>query len=184
MAKEWYVVKIYSGQDKKIQAVLENELELNGVDDLVDEVVVPMETVTEVKGGKKKQRTKVFFPGYVLMKMDLTLKVKHAILNTPGIMNFVGPNNEPQVLRDNEVNRILKRVDESKVEPTEKVKITVPYKVGDSIRVIDGPFNEFKGTIEEISEEKQKVKVMVSIFGRSTPVELDFTQVDLDEGQE
>ena len=180
MAKEWYVVKIYSGQDKKIKQVIENELELQSLDSRVEEVVVPMETVTEVKGGKKKQRTKVFFPGYVLLKMDLDLKLKHCILNTPGIMNFVGPNNEPQILRESEVNRILKRVDDSKAEPKEQTKIEVPYKVGDSVRVIDGPFNEFKGNVEEIDEAKQKVKVMVSIFGRSTPVELDFTQIELE----
>ena len=178
MAQDWYVIKIYSGQDKKIQLIIENELELQGVEKYVEEVVVPMETITEIKDGKKKERLKVFFPGYVLMKMELNLKVKHAILNTPGIMNFVGPNNEPQILRENEVNRILKRVNDSKAEPEERTKIEIPYTVGDSVRVVDGPFNDFKGTVEEIDVGKQKVKVMVSIFGRSTPVELDFTQIE------
>ena len=180
MAAEWYVVKIYSGHDKKIVPVLEKELELHGVNDLVEEVIVPMETVTEMKDGKKKQKTKVFFPGYVLIKMELNLKTKHAVLDTPGIINFVGPKNQPQALQEKEVMRILKRVDDSKVEEVAG-KITVPYKVGDPVRVVDGPFNDFKGVVEEVSDEKQKVKVMVSIFGRSTPVELDFLQVELEE---
>jgi transcriptional antiterminator NusG len=177
MAKEWYVVKIYSGQDKKIKDVLENEIEINGVRKDIEEIVVPMETVTEVRNGKKRERNKLFFPGYVLIKMEITPQSKHTILNAPGIMNFVGPNNEPQILRDAEVNRILRRVQDSKVDNTESKTINVPYTVGDSVRVVDGPFNDFKGVIEEFNEEKQKVKVMVSIFGRSTPVELDFNQV-------
>ena len=174
MAKEWYVVKIYSGHDKKILPVIEQEIEISGVSDLIEEVVVPMETVVEMKNGKKKEKNKVFFPGYILVKMELNL------LNTPGIVSFVGPNNQPQALRDAEVNRILKRVVESQEESTRE-KIQIPFKVGDSVRVVDGPFNDFKGVVEEINEEKLKIKVMVSIFGRSTPVELDFMQVVIEE---
>lgn len=176
MSKEWYVLKIYSGHDKKIVPVIEQELELQGVRDLIEEIVVPTETVVEIKDGKKKEKTKTFFPGYILVLMELTLKTKHALLNTPGIVNFVGPKNQPQALRASEVNRILKRVSDSE-EESKSEKIKAPYKVGDPIRVIDGPFNDFKGYVEEINEEKMKVKVMVSIFGRSTPVELDFMQV-------
>lgn len=180
MAKDWFVVKIYSGHDKKIIPVVEQELEINGVRDLVEEIIVPMETVVEMKDGKKKEKNKVFFPGYILVKMELNLKTKHAILNTPGIVSFVGPKNQPQALRETEVNRILKRVVESKEDSTRE-KIQIPFKVGDSVRVVDGPFNDFKGFVEEINEEKLKIKVMVSIFGRSTPVELDFMQVVIEE---
>jgi transcriptional antiterminator NusG len=180
MAQDWYVLKIYSGHDKKIVPVVERELEIQGVRDLVEEIVVPTETVVEMKDGKKKEKTKVFFPGYILVKMELNVKTKHAVLNAPGIVSFVGPNNEPQALRPTEVNRILRRVSESE-EESKSDKIKVPYKVGDPIRVVDGPFNDFKGYVEEINEEKMKVKVMVSIFGRSTPVELDFMQVVIEE---
>ena len=148
MAAEWYVLKIYSGHDKKIVQVLEKELELNKVSDQVEDIIVPVETIVEMKDGKKKEKTKVFFPGYVLIKMELNLKTKHAVLNSPGIVNFVGSKNHPQPLRDNEVTRILKRVDDSNNEEY-KEKISVPFKVGDSIRVIDGPFNDFKGFVED-----------------------------------
>lgn len=180
MAMEWYVVKIYSGHDKKIVPVLEKEFEIHGLADQVEEIVVPVEKVVEMKDGKKKEKTRVFFPGYILIKMDINLKTKHVLLNAPGIINFVGPKNEPQPLREAEVNRILRRVAESEDEAKSE-KIKAPYKVGDPIRVVDGPFNDFKGYVEEINEEKMKVKVMVSIFGRSTPVELDFMQVVVEE---
>ena len=126
---------------------------------------------------KKRVRNRIFFPGYMLVEMELDRVTQHLILNAPGVTNFVGPKNQPVPLHEDEVNRILGRVEERKGEEI----FEIPYQVGDPVKVIDGPFTEFAGVVEEINEEKKKLKVMVSIFGRSTPVELDFLQVELEK---
>jgi len=140
------------------------------------QVLIPKEDVVEMRDGKKKMKTRVFFPGYMLVEMELNKNTEHLILNTPQVINFVGPKNRPQPLRKAEVDRILGHVDRASGSQV----IEVPFEVGDSIKVIDGPFKDFTGVVRDINVEKRKVKVMVSIFGRSTPIELDFLQVSTD----
>jgi transcriptional antiterminator NusG len=147
-----------------------------GIREQIANVLIPSEEVVEMKNGKKKTKKRVFFPGYMLIEADLTKEIKHLILNTPSIINFVGPNNEPTPLSEAEVQRIRGRVDQVRDQET----VEVPFHVDDAIKVIDGPFKDFTGFIKEVNLEKRKLKVMVSIFGRSTPVELDFLQVTTD----
>ena len=174
---QWYAVHVLSGHERKIRAYLENEADVAGLKSKIGQVLIPSEQVTEMREGKKRVRNKVFFPGYMLVQMVLDKETRHLILNTPGITNFVGPKNEPQPLRKDEIDRILGRV-----EAAEGAEVLdIPFRIGDPIRVIDGPFTDFTGFVEEINEEKKKVKVRVSIFGRSTPVELDFLQVELEK---
>lgn len=174
---KWYAIHVLSGHERKVKAHLENEAEIAGLSEKLSQVLIPSEQITEMREGKKRVRNKVFFPGYMLVEMVLDKETRHLVLNTPGITNFVGPKNEPQALRQEEVDRILGKV----MESTESEVIDIPFRVGDPIRVIDGPFTDFTGFVEEINEEKKKVKVLVSIFGRSTPVELDFLQVELEK---
>ncbi len=173
---KWYALHVLSGHEQKVKAHLENEAELAGLSDKIEQILIPAEQVTEMRQGKKRTRNKVFFPGYMLVEMELSKETRHLVINTPGITNFVGPRNQPQPLRQDEVERILGRVDEAGSEE----RVEIPFRIGDPIRVNDGPFTDFTGFIEEINEEKKKVKVRVSIFGRSTPVELDFLQVELE----
>ena len=173
---KWYALHVLSGHEQKVKAHLENEAELAGLSDKIEQILIPSEQVTEMRQGKKRTRNKVFFPGYMLVEMELNKETRHLVVNTPGITNFVGPRNQPQPLRQDEVDRILGRVDEASTEE----RVEIPFHIGDPIRVNDGPFTDFTGFIEEINEEKKKVKVRVSIFGRSTPVELDFLQVELE----
>ncbi|MFH1734563.1 MAG: transcription termination/antitermination protein NusG [bacterium] len=172
----WYTVQVFTGQEQKIKNYLDTEIERLGIRDQIATVLIPSEEVIEMKNGKKKSKRRVFFPGYMLLESDLTKEIKHLILNTPSVINFVGPNNEPTPLSPAEVNRILGRVDQVRDQET----VEVPFQVDDAIRVIDGPFKDFTGFIKEVSLDKRKLKVMVSIFGRSTPVELDFLQVTTD----
>ncbi|NIV96389.1 transcription termination/antitermination factor NusG [candidate division KSB1 bacterium] len=174
---EWFAIRGYSGKEKKIKEALLLEAERGGFADMIEEVMVPSENVVEMRDGKKRVRDKVFFPGYVLVKMELTKETRHLVENTPGVLNFVGPKGEPQPLRDDEISRIMGDVEEK--EGREVVE--TPFKVGDPIKVIDGPFVDFNGFVEDVNEEKQKVKVRVSIFGRPTPVELDYLQVELEK---
>jgi transcriptional antiterminator NusG len=171
--KKWYAVHVLSGHERKVKSQLENEADIAGLSDKIFQVLIPSEQITEMRDGKKRTRNKVFFPGYMLVEMVLDKETRHLILNTSGITSFVGPKNEPQPLRQDEVDRILGRVEES----GEGEILDIPFSTGDPILVIDGPFTDFSGFVEEINEEKKKVKVRVSIFGRSTPVELDFLQV-------
>ncbi len=176
-AKKWYAIHVLSGHERKVKAYLENEARAAGITEKITNVLIPSEEVTEMREGKKRTRNKVFFPGYMLVEMALDKETQHLVLNTPGVTNFVGPKNVPQPLRADEIDRILGRVQESQTREV----IDVPFRVGDPIKVIDGPFSDFTGFVEDINEEKKKVKVMVSIFGRSTPVELDFLQVELEK---
>lgn len=174
----WYVVHVFTGMEKKIKSFLEEEIERLGYQDLITQVLIPSEEVVEMKHGKKKTKSRVFFPGYMLLEMMLTKETQHLILNTPNVINFVGPKNKPQALQPAEVDRILGRVHEVQ----ETMAVEIPFEVDDSVKVIDGPFKDFTGVIREINLEKKKLKVMVSIFGRSTPVELDFLQVTTELG--
>lgn len=174
---DWYAIRGYSGKEKKIRDTLWKEAERSEIDDLIDEILVPSENVVEMREGKKRVRDKVFFPGYILVKMELTKETQYLIENTPGVLSFVGPKGKPQPLRDDEIKRILGEVEEKEGQEV----VETPFKVGDAIKVIDGPFVDFSGFVEEINEEKQKVKVRVSIFGRPTPVELDYLQVELEK---
>ena len=173
--KKWYVVRAQSGNEKKVKQYIENEINRLGLQDYVSQVLIPIEKVYQIKKKKKVSKERSFFPGYVLIEATLAGEVKHIIKNIPGVINFLGSKGEPIPLRQSEVNRILGKVDEL----TEKEEeLTTPFIVGETVTVIDGPFNSFSGVIEEINEEKKKLKVMVKIFGRKTPLEFRFMQVE------
>lgn len=175
--KRWYAIRTYSGHENKVKTHLENEVKLANMGDRITNIMVPSEKIFEVKDGKKKSRTKTFFPGYILVETVLDRETKHVILNTPSVISFVGPKGEPVPLQPDEVRRLIGRMEERKdVEVME-----VPFRPGDAVKVIDGPFNSFTGFIQDVNEEKMKIRVMVSIFGRKTPVELDFSQVELEK---
>jgi transcriptional antiterminator NusG len=178
--KKWYALRVYSGKEAKVKAHIENEIELKKIKEKVGYIIIPSENIIEMKDGKKRVKNKVFFPGYMLIEMVLDNQTKHVIVNAPGVVSFVGPKNEPTPLRESEVRSILGKIEKSR-ETEVKGKVSIPYKVGDPIRVTDGPFDDFTGFVEEINEEKNKVKVNISIFGRPTPVELDFLQVELEK---
>ncbi len=173
----WYAIHVFSGHEKKIQKYLENEIERTHLKDKISRILIPSENVIEMRNGKKRIKNRIFFPGYMLVEMELDKITQHLILNTPGVTNFVGPKNKPVPLQEEEIDRILGRVEERQDEEI----IDIPYREGDMVKVVDGPFTEFSGVVEEINREKKKLKVMVSIFGRSTPVELDFLQVELEK---
>ena len=175
--KKWYVVRTYSGHENKVKAYLENEIQQAALNERISSVIVPSEKVFEVKDGKKKSKTRTFFPGYILVEAILDKETTHLILNTPSVISFVGPKNSPAPLQAAEVRRLI-----GKIESRKDVEvIEVPFKTGDAVKVTDGPFNNFTGFVQEVNEEKMKLKVMVSIFGRKTPVELDFSQVEAEK---
>ncbi len=175
---KWYTIRTYSGHENKVKAAIESETALAGLQEKITRVVVPAEKVFEVKDGKKKSKIKNFFPGYIFVEATLDEKTKHLILNTPSVLSFVGAKDKPVPLQPDEVKRLIGRIEEAAggVEVLE-----VPFHVGEPIKVISGPFNNFSGFVQEVNEEKLKLKVMVSIFGRKTPVELDFTQVEIEK---
>ncbi len=174
---QWYAIHVFSGHEKKIQKYLENEIERANLKEKIPRLLIPSEDVVEMRDGKKRVKNRIFFPGYMLVEMELDKVTQHVILNAPGVTNFVGPKNQPTPLQEDEVRRILGRVEERRDEEV----IDIPFREGDPVKVIDGPFSDFAGVVEEINREKKKLKVMVSIFGRSTPVELDFLQVELEK---
>ena len=175
--KKWYVLRTYSGHENKVKGYIENEVAQAGFGERVASVIVPSEKVIEVKDKKKKSRTRTFFPGYILIEAQLDKEVTHMILNTPSVISFVGPRNEPAPLQPAEVRRLIGKMEERRsVEVME-----VPFKPGDAVKVTEGPFTSFNGFVQEVSEEKMKLKVMVSIFGRKTPLELDFSQVEAEK---
>jgi transcriptional antiterminator NusG len=171
------VVRTYSGHENRVKAYIENEVAQAGLSEHVTSVVVPSEKVFEVKDGKKKSKTRTFFPGYILIEAVLDKNTTHIILNTPSVISFVGPKNAPAPLQPTEVRRLIGKIEERR----DVEVIEVPFKTGDAVKVTDGPFNNFSGFVQEVNEEKMKLKVMVSIFGRKTPVELDFSQVELEK---
>ena len=178
---KWYVVRVVSGQEKKVKSYLETEVEREGLQEYIPQVLIPSEKVYEMRGGKKRVRERNFFPGYVLVSADLSYgEANHLVTSIPGVIGFLGNNGtgsskEPVPLRQSEVNRILGKVDE--LDEFEE-KLETPYIVGESVKVMDGPFSGFTGTVEEVFEERKKLNVMVKIFGRNTPVELNYMQVE------
>ncbi len=175
----WYVLRTFSGHEKKIKAFLEKEVQEEGWQDRIEDILIPTETVFEMRQGKKRTRERSFFPGYILIRMAMDSELRHFFSDRyrlwPSRVNFLGPNNEPVPLRPNEVDRILGRVADAK-EGGEKPEM--PFVPGDSVKVVDGPFNNFSGMVDEVFPDKMKVRVMVSIFGRKTPLELDYLQVE------
>ncbi|MCG6185826.1 MULTISPECIES: transcription termination/antitermination protein NusG [Maribellus] len=176
-SKKWYVLRAIGGKEKKVKEYIENEIANGDLKGFVDQVLIPTEKVYQIRNGKKISKERNFFPGYVLIEAALVGEVAHTLRNFPNVIGFLGDTKggDPVPMRQNEVNRILGRVDEL-AETGEELNI--PYVVGETVKVIDGPFNGFNGTIEEINEEKKKLQVMVKIFGRKTPLELSFMQVE------
>ena len=175
---KWYVLRTFSGHEKKVKQYLEKEIERIGLTEKLSEIMIPTETVFEMRQGKKRTREKTFFPGYVLIQAVLDNELQHVISNVPSVVGFLTTGDQPTPLRPDEMNRILGKVDEAR-EMGEQPEI--PFKMGDAIKVVDGPFNNFTGFVEEVYPDKMKVKVMVSIFGRKTPLELDYLQVEHEE---
>jgi len=176
-SKKWYVVRAISGQENKIKGYIENEIGHLGMADLVAQILVPTEKVFQIRNGKKVSKERNYYPGYIMIEATLTGEVIHTLKNIPGVIGFLGETKggDPVPLRQAEVNRMLGKVDEL-AESDEQFNI--PYVVGETVKVIDGPFNGFNGSIEKINEEKRKLEVMVKIFGRKTPLELGFMQVE------
>lgn len=174
--RKWFVVRAISGKEKKVKEYIEAEISRLKLQDFVAQVLIPTEKVYQIRNGKKISKERNFFPGYILIEADLSGEVAHIIKNITGVIGFLGAKTgEPIPLRVAEVNRILGKVDEL-AESSEQ--LTNAFKIGEEVKVIDGPFNSFKGIIEEVNEEKKKLKVMVKIFGRKTPLELSFLQVE------
>ncbi len=173
--KKWYVVRAISGNEKKVKQYLESEINRLNMQDYVSKVLIPIEKVYQVRNGKKISKERNLYPGYVLIEAILVGEIPHIVKNIPGVIGFLGTKGEPIPMRQSEVNRILGKVDELAEQGEE---VNVPFIVGETVTVIDGPFNSFSGIIEEINEEKKKLKVMVKIFGRKTPLELSFMQVE------
>ena len=173
----WYTLRVISGKESKIKDNILFELDYKELSTEVNNILIPSENIVEMREGKKKVKNKVFFPGYILIEMSDSKEAKYLIENTDGVMNFVGSGGEPQTLKEDEITRIL-----GEVEGREGREVVIaPYKVGDSVKVTDGPFADFTGFVNEVNNEKQKVKVSVSIFGRPTPIELNFLQVELEK---
>lgn len=175
--KKWYVVRAVSGQENKVKNYIETETARLGMADFVSQVLVPTEKVVQVRDGKKTTKEKVYFSGYIMVEANLTGEVPHIIKSIPGVIGFLGETKggDPVPLRQSEVNRMLGKVDELAVKVD---SLVIPYSSGETVKVIDGPFNGFNGTIEKVNEEKRKLEVMVKIFGRRTPLELSFMQVE------
>lgn len=173
---KWFAVRTFTGHESKVKTAIEIEVKRLGLESRVAEVIIPNETVFEVRNGKRRTKVKNFLPGYILIRCVLDKKVKDVITQIPSIVSFVGRRNEPTPLQPNEIERIIGRVEERKDITT----VETTFQIGDPVRVIEGPFNSFNGTVKEVNYEKQKLKVEVGILGRKTPVELDFSQVELE----
>jgi transcriptional antiterminator NusG len=175
MSKRWYVVHAYSGYEKKVAVSLKERIELHSMEDLFGEILVPTEEVIEMRGGQKRKSERKFFPGYVLVQMELNDDTWHLVKDTPRVMGFIGGKaDKPAPITEKEAQAILQRVDDS----TEKPKPKTVFEPGEMVRVVDGPFNDFNGVVEGVDYEKSRLQVAVLIFGRSTPVELEFGQVE------
>jgi transcriptional antiterminator NusG len=174
MAKKWYVVHTFSGYEQKAKAALEERIKTFGKQGLFGEILVPVEKVVELIKGKKKTSSRKFFPGYILVQMELNDETWHIVKETPKITGFVGGTTEPSPVSDEEVKAITQQMQEGAVKP----KPRVLFSVGESVKVVDGPFADFNGVVEEVRPEKGKLRVLISIFGRATPVELEFVQVE------
>ena len=175
--KKWYVIRAIGGQENKVKTYIENEIARLGMNDYVDSVLVPTEKVIQIRNGKKIHKERVYFPGYIMIEANLSGELPHIIKAITGVIGFLGEvkGGEPVPMRKSEINRMLGKVDELSVQND---NVVIPYVIGETVKVIDGPFNGFDGTIENINEEKRKLEVMVKIFGRKTPLELSYMQVD------
>ncbi|MFA5619876.1 MAG: transcription termination/antitermination protein NusG [Weeksellaceae bacterium] len=177
-SKKWYVLKTVSGQEIKIKTYIENEIKYHKLEDNVGQIVVPMEKVVHMKNGKRTQKEKVYYPGYIMIEASLEGEVVHVIKNIPGVISFLSSTKggDPVPMRQAEVNKMLGRVDQ--LAESDDSLFNIPFLEGEVVKVIDGPFNGFNGTIEKVNEDKRKLEVMVLIFGRKTPLELSFMQVE------
>lgn len=173
---KWYAIRTFTSHEAKVKSAIEAEVKRLGLEDRIFEVIIPQETVFEVRNGKRRTRIKNFLPGYIIIHAILDRKIKDVITQVPSIVSFVGRRNEPVPLQLSEIERIIGRVEERKDITT----VETSFSIGDPVRVIDGPFSSFNGTVKEVNIEKQKLKVEVGILGRKTPVELDFNQVELE----
>ena len=171
----WYVVRAITGQESKVQRYIEAELKKEGISDFVKQILIPLEKVVQLKKGKKYTKERNYYPGYILIEASLVGEVQQTIKSVPGVVGFLGNKNEPEPIRPAEVNRILGKVDEINEQGG---SVEIPFEVNEPVKVVDGPFNGFDGVIEEVNEEKKKLKVVVKIFGRRTPVELNYLQVE------
>ncbi|HYB08560.1 MAG TPA: transcription termination/antitermination protein NusG [Alphaproteobacteria bacterium] len=174
MPARWYVLHVYSGFEKKVAQSIRDQAKQNGLEDRIEQVMVPVEEVVEVRRGSKVQSERKFFPGYVLLKMDMTDETWHLVKNTPKVTGFLGDKGKPIAISEAEASRILHQMQEG----VERPKPAITFEVGEQVRVVDGPFTSFNGMVEEIDEDRARLKVSVSIFGRSTPVELEYAQVE------
>lgn len=172
--KKWYVVHTQTGSEEKVRSILEKKIAALSLQDVISQVIIPTEQVSEIRSGKKRISERKFFPGYIMIEMELNEKTYMFVKSIPGVTSFIGLGNKPQALVEDEVNNILKRSQDTQSKPSPKII----FESGEQVRVIDGPFVNFNGTIEEIHPERGKLKVSVSIFGRSTPVELEYWQVE------
>ena len=174
MASRWYVIHVYSGFEKKVATAIREQAEQKGLGERFEEILVPTEEVVEVKRGAKVNSERKFFPGYVLIKMDLDDETWHLVKNTAKVTGFLGGRGRPSPISDAEAARIMRQVQEG----IERPKPSITFEIGEQVRVSDGPFTSFNGVVEEVDEDRSRLKVAVSIFGRATPVELEFTQVE------
>lgn len=174
MAKRWYVLHVYSGFEKKISQQIKEQAELKGLADAIGDIIVPTEEVTEVRRAQKVNTERKFFPGYVLIHMDMSDDAWHLVKDVPKVTGFLGNKHKPSPITDAEAERIMKQQQEG----TETRRPAVIFEIGEQVRVADGPFTSFNGVVEEVDEDKARVKVMVSIFGRPTPVDLEYAQVE------
>ena len=174
MAARWYIIQTYSNFERKVADAIKDQAALRGLGDSFEEVLVPTEEVVELRRGQRVSSERKFFPGYVLAKMDLTDETYHLVKNVPKVSGFLGSGTKPVPISDAEADRVLQQVQEG----TDRPKPSITFEIGEQVRVIDGPFNSFNGLVEDIDEERARLKVSVSIFGRATPVELEYAQVD------
>ena len=174
MAARWYVIHVYSGFEKKVAQSIEEQARQKGMEDKIEQVLVPMEEVVEMRRGAKVSAERKFFPGYVLVKMDVTDESWHLVKNTAKVTGFLGNKGKPIAISEAEATRIMRQVQDGVDRP----RMSVSFEIGEQVRVSDGPFTSFNGTVEEVDEERNRLKVSVSIFGRATPVELEYSQVE------
>ena len=174
VGKQWFIVHTYSGFEGKVRESLRQRVDALGMSDVIEDILIPTEEVVEIKDGKKTRSTRKFFPGYVLVKMEMSDTAWHVVKNTPKVTEFVGTRNKPVPLSEAEMDQIVRQV----AVAVDKPKPKLEFKTGEAVRINDGPFSNFTGQVEEVNDDRSTLKVMVTIFGRSTPVELEFSQVE------